>query len=113
MAITRQELDSRARERAVSERLHTFKIAGQATYMVRSRETEPGAMHRVDVTADGTVARCSCKGWDYRRSCVHSAAVPRRLEREHKVGRPAGVTNVTEPTPIVSASRRSQLYPEA
>jgi hypothetical protein len=56
-------------------------MAGQPVYMVRSRETEPGAMHQAHVTA-GAAAHCSCKGWYYRRSCNHAAAVTRRLERE-------------------------------
>jgi hypothetical protein len=79
--MTTTELDQRARDRAVTERLHTFKLAGQPLYMVRSRETEPGSMHQVHVTA-GRVDHCTCKGWYFRKSCTHAAAVTRRLERE-------------------------------
>jgi SWIM zinc finger len=82
MVMTNQQLDERARQRAVSERLHTFKLAGQPLYLVRSRGTEPGAMHQVHVSRAGVVDDCTCKGWEYRRVCTHAAAVTRRLERE-------------------------------
>jgi hypothetical protein len=90
--MTVHEIGQRATQRSVDERLHTFKIAGQPVYMVRSRETEPGSMHQVHVTA-GVVDHCPCKGWYHRQSCTHAAAVTRRLEREsrtHKVSGPAG-----------------------
>lgn len=83
-----QELNERATARAIGERLHTFKLAGQPVYMVRSRETEVGAMHQVHVTA-GTVDHCTCPGWFYRQSCTHAAAVTRRLQREAKTTKPA------------------------
>jgi hypothetical protein len=57
--MTDQELNARARERAIRERLHTFKIAGQPVYLVRSRQTEPGSMHPVRVSG-GQVTRCGC-----------------------------------------------------
>jgi hypothetical protein len=82
MAMNEQELEERARQRAVSERLHTFKLAGQPLYLVRSRGTEPGSMHQVHVTRAGQVDDCTCKSWEYRRMCTHAAAVIRRLERE-------------------------------
>ena len=80
--MTIAELNERARARAIAERLHTFKLAGAPAYLVRSRSTEPGAMHQVTVQG-GRVAHCSnCAGWEYRRSCTHAQAVTRRLERE-------------------------------
>lgn len=82
--MTMTEFDERARIRAATERLHTFKLAGQPLYLVRSRGTEPGSMHQVHVTA-GQVDDCTCKGWLYRQSCTHAAAVTRRLERERRV----------------------------
>lgn len=82
MTMTAQELDERARRRAIGERLHTFKLAGQPLYLVRSRGTEPGAMHQVHVSRAGSVDDCTCAGWEYRRICTHAAAVTRRLERE-------------------------------
>jgi hypothetical protein len=108
--MTLDELDTRARQRAKEERLHTWKLTGQPVYMVRSRHTEPGSMHCVEVQ-DGRVMDCSCRGWQYRRSCTHAAAVMRRLEREGRsVNKRPAVTPI-EPAPIVSGSRgRSQLY---
>ncbi len=83
--MTTEELNEQALQRAVQERLHTFKVAGEPLYMVRSRQTEPGAMHRVSINARG-VDHCTCKGWYYRGSCTHAAAVTRRLEREGRRG---------------------------
>jgi hypothetical protein len=105
--MTTQELNERATARAVAERLHTFKVAGQAIYLVRSRETEPGAMHQVHVTA-GAVDRCSCRGWGFRQSCTHAAAVTRRLQREHKA---SPVTD--EPVMDTAPTTRHQIYREA
>jgi hypothetical protein len=104
--MTTEELQTRAADRAIAERLHTFKIAGQPMYMVRSRETEPGAMHQVHVHA-GTVDHCSCKGWYHRQSCTHAAAVTRRLERGARTHRAAG------DEPMDSApTTRAQIYRE-
>lgn len=82
MAMNQEELEERARLRATVERLHTFKLAGQPLYLVRSRGTEPGSMHQVHVSRAGAVDDCTCKSWEYRRVCTHAAAVTRRLERE-------------------------------
>jgi hypothetical protein len=89
MAMTTAEMDTRATKRAISERLHTFKVTGQPVYLVRSRQTEPGSMHEVRTdTRTGQVQSCTCTGWLYRRSCTHAAAVTRRLERgQRKAGR--------------------------
>jgi hypothetical protein len=107
--MTEEELDDRARERAISERLHTFKLAGEPIYMVRSRKSEPGSMHFVRVE-DGRVTSCSCcKGWEYRQSCTHAAAVTRRLEREGRRHR----TPEKDQDEIVTISRdRSDPYGE-
>lgn len=74
------ELDERARARSAD--VKTWKAAGEPFYFVRSLTTDPGAMHTVRVTVDGEIAECTCKGWQYRRSCIHSQAVLKRLERE-------------------------------
>lgn len=92
MAMNDQELQELARARAATERLHTFKLAGEPLYLVRSRGTEPGSMHQVHVGRTGKVDDCTCKSWAYRRICTHAAAVTRRLEREHpgRARRPLG-----------------------
>ena len=84
MSIDQEELQERARLRAAAERLHTFKLAGEQLYLVRSRGTEPGSMHQVHVSLSGEVDDCTCKSWQYRRVCTHAAAVTRRLKREGK-----------------------------
>jgi len=86
MAMTAAEMNERARKRAISERLHTFKVAGRPLYLVRSRQTEPGAMHEVTVSPKGQILSCTCTGWFYRNSCTHSQAVLRRIERGAKKG---------------------------
>jgi hypothetical protein len=104
--MTSVEIQTRATQRSIAERLHTFKIAGQPIYMVRSRTTEPGSMHQVHVTA-GTVDHCSCKGWFHRQSCTHAAAVTRRLEREAR----ARKTTATDDAPMDNASTtKRQLF---
>lgn len=108
MAMTKTDLDERARDRATSERLHTFKAAGEPLYFVRSRQTEPGSMQRVRIDSAGAVVHCTCAGWTYRQSCTHASAVVRRLEREHK-GSKATVP-APEPIPFTSTSTRRTLY---
>jgi hypothetical protein len=104
MAMTQVELETRATARAADEGLHTFRLAGQGAYLVKSRKSDPGSMHVVRVDSAGHVLDCSdCKGWEYRRSCTHAAAVTRRLEREARKSRP-------EPDPIESRTTRSQIY---
>jgi hypothetical protein len=107
MAMTMTELTERATQRSIDEHLYTFKIAGQPMYMVRSRETEPGSMHQVHVTA-AAADHCSCQGWYYRQSCTHAAAVTRRLEREGRTHKVAG----DEPMDSAPTTRR-QLFREA
>jgi hypothetical protein len=104
--MTKAELDGRARQRSIDERLHTFKVVGRPLYLVRSRHTEPGAMHEVRIDPQQrTIEHCTCKGWAYRASCTHSQAVLRRLEREGRKHEPAPVSIMAE------ASRgRSQLF---
>lgn len=101
-----EEIETRATQRAIGERLHTFKIAGQPVYMVRSRETEPGAMHQVHITA-GAVDHCDCKGWYCRQSCTHAAAVTRRLQREGR--RPK---STDEPIMHTAPTTRHRLFRE-
>lgn len=104
--MTQTELDTQARQRAITERLHTFKLAGQPVYMVRSRTTEPGAMHCVEVARDGHVLGCSCKAWQYRQSCTHAAAVTRRLEREHRTQK--GMQPPVPVEPVMDTPRRNR-----
>jgi hypothetical protein len=105
--MTTTELDQRARTRSTG--VKTWKAAGQPFYFVRSLTTDPGAMHTVHVTVGGTIAECSCKGWEYRRSCIHSQAVLKRLERENRE------TTAKDDAPVdsVLTTRRQLLRSEA
>lgn len=100
-----QELDQRARTRSTG--VKTWKAAGQSLYFVRSLTTDPGAMHVVRTTVDGEIAECSCKGWEYRRSCIHSQAVLKRLERD-------GIRKVEVewPEPIMPSSTHRRFFRE-
>jgi hypothetical protein len=101
--MTTTELDQRARARSTG--VKTWKAAGQPLYFVRSLTTDPGAMHTVRVTVASEIAECSCKGWDFRRSCVHSQAVLKRLERD------ARKTPAADDAPVDSApTTRRQLF---
>jgi hypothetical protein len=113
--MTQDEIEARATDRAAGEHLHTFRLAGGTSYLVKSRRIDPGAMHVVRVDQAGQVMSCSdCPGWQYRQSCIHAAAVQRRLEREARRPKPVSPVAPVEPTPITSACRgRSQLYREA
>lgn len=84
MAMTDEQIHSRATERAKAERLRAFRLMSGA-YAVKSRSLQPGAFHLVSVDADGN-ANCDCPGYHYRQSCTHSAAVERRIARERKTG---------------------------
>jgi hypothetical protein len=102
--MTSEQISTRATDRAIAERLHTFKLTGRPVYMVRSRTTEPGSMHHVHVHAD-TVQHCTCRGWEFRQSCTHAAAVTRRLERE------ARTPKVADDRPMDSApTTKRQLF---
>ncbi len=105
MMIT-TELDQRARTRSTG--VKTWKVAGQPLYFVRSLTTDPGAHHTVRTTIDGEIAECSCKGWEYRRSCVHSQAVLKRLERDGiRKAQPAKID-----AEMHSQTTKSQLFRE-
>src|SRR5439155_91199 len=82
--MTAAEIEARARDRAVEERLHSFAIEAQRLYLVKSRQSAPGTHHMCRVIGDHIGARvtCDCKGYQYRSSCTHSAVVIRRGERE-------------------------------
>jgi hypothetical protein len=108
MALSKADVNQRARERAAEVGLHTFRLAGSQAFLVKSRKTDPGSMHVVTVDTHGIVTDCSnCPGWQYRQICVHAAAVTRRLERERRSGHLPAVLALES-----SCRSRSQLYRE-
>jgi hypothetical protein len=82
--MTAAEIEARARQRAIDERLHSFAIEAQRLYLVKSRQSAPGTHHMIRVIGDGKASRllCDCKGYEYRKSCTHLEVVRRRGERE-------------------------------
>ncbi len=75
------ELERRAEERALPERVRVVKLAGTKRYLARSRTVEPGSYFELYVSPWGHI-RCSCAAFDYRGICKHVAALKMRLARE-------------------------------
>jgi hypothetical protein len=78
--MSRLELEARAIARAHDERIHIFSVPGQPGVYRTSSKSEPGAKHTL--VAGGGIIGCSCKGFAYRGSCKHAAALVNRLARE-------------------------------
>ncbi len=79
--MTREELVIRAKERAVNERIQTFKISG--SYVSPSR-SNPGVAWELGIGPDGEVW-CSCPGFAYRQTCKHAEALKLRLHCEGRL----------------------------
>ena len=76
-----KELESRALERARSERVRMVKLAGTDRYLARSRSVEPDAYFELYASPYGHI-RCSCPGFEFRRVCKHVMALRLRLAKE-------------------------------
>jgi uncharacterized Zn finger protein len=77
------ELETRAKTRAVAERVRLVKLAGTNRYLARSRTAEPGSYFELDVSPWGHI-RCSCAAYLYRGVCKHAMALRLRLARERQ-----------------------------
>lgn len=49
-AVEPSELEARAKDRAVAERIRLVKLAGTNRYLARSRTAEPGSYFELDVS---------------------------------------------------------------
>ena len=76
-----KELESRALERARSERVRVVKLAGTDRYLARSRNVEPDAYFELFASPYGHIT-CSCPGFEFRRVCKHVMALRLRLAKE-------------------------------
>ena len=75
------ELETRARERAIAERVRVVKLAGTNRYLARSRTVEPNAYFELFVTPWGHI-RCSCPAFSHRGVCKHAMSLRLRLAKE-------------------------------
>lgn len=76
-----EELELRALERAQTERVRVVKLAGTDRYLARSRTVEPGAYFELFVSPWGHI-RCTCPGFEFRRTRKHAMALRLRLAME-------------------------------
>ncbi len=78
--MTQAELEARAHARAYEQRVHIFRVPGRPGVYITRSKSEPRERYSL-VARDGIVA-CSCKGYEHRKVCKHSAALLNRLARE-------------------------------
>jgi hypothetical protein len=73
------ELAARADARAHAERVHIFAVPGRAGVYTTKSTCDP--TERYSLVAPAGIVACSCRGYEYRGSCKHSAALLNRLAR--------------------------------
>jgi hypothetical protein len=83
------EMEARAAQRAHDEHVHIFAVPGRPGVYQTTSKSEPGKKYTL-VSKNGIEA-CSCRGYEYRRSCKHIEALRNRLARE---ARKANVTPI-------------------
>lgn len=80
--MTNATIEARAIQRAKDQHVHIFAVAGrQGVYTTKSK-SDP--TERYTLVAKGSEVGCSCKGFAYRGSCKHAAALEARLARESR-----------------------------
>ncbi len=80
MAMSRENLEARARDRAISENVRIAPMAGTngREFLASSITTEPGAFWHLWVDVAGDVS-CSCPAGKSCKPCKHSEAVKMHL----------------------------------
>lgn len=73
------ELQARALQRAYDERVHIFAVPGRPGVYITRSKSQPRRRHTL-IAADDVA--CSCRGFEYRKSCKHAEALKNRLARE-------------------------------
>jgi hypothetical protein len=83
------QLEARANARAREQHVHIFAVPGRLGVYQTSSKSEPGKKYTL--VAKNAIEACSCRGFEYRRSCKHVEALRNRLARE---ARKASVTPI-------------------
>jgi len=96
--MTQQELEARGIARAHEQHVYIRRTARDGVYSTVSKSNP---RERYILVNKGGVQACSCRGFEYRRSCKHVEALRNRLARE-AARRPAR-----------PAAQISDLYPAA
>lgn len=78
--MTTAELQARANQRAHNEHVYICAVPGRPDVYTTRSKSEPTARYYL-ARLDGDAA-CSCKGYEYRKSCKHVEALKNRLARE-------------------------------
>jgi hypothetical protein len=74
-------LEARAQQRAHTEHVHIFAVAGRSDCYITKSKSGPAERYHLVAGPDGIVG-CSCCGFEYRQSCKHAEALKNRLARE-------------------------------
>ena len=74
------ELSARANQRAHDQRVHIFAVPGRPGYFTTRSKSDP--RERYSLVAGANEVACSCKGFQYYKTCKHSEALLNRLARE-------------------------------
>ncbi len=82
-------LEARAAQRAHDEHVYIRATDRPGVYSTCSK-SEPG--RKYTLVAKNGVEACSCRGFEYRRSCKHREALRNRLAREARRAAPANVS---------------------
>jgi hypothetical protein len=81
MTMSTATIEARAQQRAHTEHVHIFAVAGRPGVYVTKSKSDPSERYSLLAGHNGTVG-CSCKGFAYRQSCKHAEALKNRLGRE-------------------------------
>jgi hypothetical protein len=80
--MERAELEARAIQRAKDERVRIWRVEGTTNvYRTRSK-SNPNEWYSLVADNETDIFACSCKGYEFRKSCKHASALRLRLARE-------------------------------
>lgn len=79
--MTTAELQARAIQRAHDEHVYIRRTDRAGVYTTVAK-SDPTVKYTLVVSGD--ILACSCKGFEYRKSCKHSEGLRNRLAREER-----------------------------